>query len=196
MTEENDLEDINNNINQDEENPEEDEDYDEDIKINDYEGQDGDIDNSNKKIVSGEEDEDLFELNQDEDFEKKYTNQYHQNPKKEKSGYPILSFFEYSKIFSELAKYIADNKISVPESMIDEEEVLSGDVIRISRFWIKNRKRWPLPITIPRHLYKKKFEIIDPNKLPTEDELSFRDENDDTFRFDYNFRDKPYENSA
>lgn len=178
------------------EEEEEEEEYgDEDFVTDEYANQNEDIDNLNKSNQKGdEEDDNIVDINQVEEIEtvviKKDTN------KITTSGYPIISFIEHTKIYSTLCDYISKSQLEVPESMENEPEVLSGDTFRIARFWINNRRRWPIPLTIKRHIQGNIYEDVDPNNLMFMDEIGFKDDNDDTHLFYQNFHPEPYDNSC
>lgn len=168
---------------------------DDDEKIDDYAAQNDGIDNSAKNKTQNDdkgEDENL-EINQFEDFTTITTVSKNTN-KKRTSGYPIVSFTEEAKIFSSLVEYLSKTKIDVAPGLEKEEIYQSGDIFAISRFWIANRKKYPLPLGIDRHILGKTFEKIDPNKMVFVSDLYFHDENHDEHRFDWNFNDKPYKN--
>lgn len=112
-----------------------------------------------------------------------------------KSNIIKISKYEYSRLYGNLAQYLMESRFEVPPDLEREnpEIINSCDCFIISRFWIENRHKYPLPMALSRNLYLKTDEIVDVGKLKTEDELSFKDEEDDTYRFHYNFRDKPYE---
>lgn len=175
---------------------EENEDFDEDHNVNDYEGQDGDVDTSRKvKEVKNDDDEVLFDLNFIGDFEKKFTT-HHLHSKKKNSGYPIISSFEHAKLYGLLTEYIMLNKFSVPPGMETEEVVLSGDAFRIAMFWLRNRKTWPIPLELSKNLHGRFIEMVDPNKIETHEDLAFHDDDNDEYRFDFNFHDEPYDTAA
>lgn len=185
--------DVNNIDEPNEEINEENEDFDIDNDIDDYEGQDEDINNSGKKeIIKDDDDDVLFDLNDIDEFEKKFTTTNNQI-KKKSSGYPIISSNEYAKLYGLLTTYIVDNKISVPKDMEDLEIIKSSDAFRIAKYWLDNRKIWPIPMELEKHLYDKTIEMVNPNKLETHDDLSFHDDNNDEYRYDYNFHDEPYD---
>lgn len=169
--------------------------YDDDYEINEYENQDEDIDESFKKKVDKEEEDELFEIDQIQDFDTSMN--IYNNPKRKKtSGIIKMTDYEFAKLYGTFADYIMTSRLEIPPEMEDEEEVKSGDVYRIARFWINNRKKYPLNSKIERHLYGNVKERVDPTKLLTNEDLEFHDDNSDSYKFTYNFRDKPYENSA
>lgn len=175
---------------------EEDQDFDADVDVDDYAGQDGDVDNSRKiKEVKDDDDEVLFDLNDAGEFERKFTS-HHLQTRKKTSGYPIISSFEDAKLYGLLTEYIVTNKFSVPIGMEETEVVKSGDAFRIARFWITNRRTWAIPMELSKNLYGKTVEMVDPNKLESHDDLAFHDDNNDEYRFDYNFHDEPYDTAA
>jgi len=165
-------------------------------EINDYENQDEGIDLSAKTHKNEEEDEDEDIILEDKDYTIVPVKNKINIIKGKKSNIKKISKYEYSKIYGILTKYIVDSSINVPEEMLNEEEVKSGDAFRISRFWIENRKKYKLPLNLYRNLYLKVNETIELDSLLTESDLSFRDEESDHEKFWYNFRDKPYDISA
>jgi hypothetical protein len=188
-----------NNVNEpiDELNEEE-HDFDEDFVVDDYEGQnDGVINKINEedKEKKEKEDDDLFELNNANDFERKFTS-HHLQVLKKSSGYPIISSFEYTKLYGLITEYIVNNKFSVPKEMEELEVVKSGDAFRIAMFWLNNRKTWPIPMELMKNLHGRTVEMVDPNKLETHDDLAFHDDDNDEYRFDWNFHDEPYDTAA
>ena len=169
-----------------------DDDYDYDI--NEYENQDEDIDDSQKK-KSDKNDDENFDLDQIQEFDNSMN--IYNNPKRKKTtGIIKMTDYEFAKLYGTLADYIMTSRLEIPEEMENEEEVKSGDVFRIARFWINNRKKYPLNVKIERHLYGNIKEKVDPTKLLTNEDLEFNDDNTDSYKFVYNFRNKPYENSA
>lgn len=187
--------DINNIDEVNEETNEDNEDFDEDHDIDDYAGQDTDIDNSGKKNLEknkNDDNDDLFDLNDIDDFEKKY-NTNGTIVKKKTSGYPVISQAEEAKLYGLLTTYIIENKLSVPEGMKDEEIMQSGDAYRIARFWLDNRDKYPIDMKLSKNLYGKVVEMVDPNKLKTHHECGFHDDNNDEYRFAWNFRNEPYD---
>lgn len=120
---------------------------------------------------------------------------YKNKKRVKKSGIIKISKYEYSKLYGTLAISLMESKIDVPIELINENPhiIQTCDVFIISRFWINNRSRYALPMSLLRNLYHKTDETVDISKLKTDDDLSFKDEQDDTYRFDYNFREKPYD---
>lgn len=169
--------------------------YDEDYEINEYENQDQDIDESLKKKVEKDDEDELFDIDQIQDFDTSMN--IYNNPKRKKtSGIIKMSDYEFAKLYGTITDYIVTSRIEIPEEMEKEEEVKSGDAFRIARFWINNRKKYPLNAKIERQLYGNVKERVDPTKLLTNEDLEFNDDNTDSYKFVYNFRDKPYNNSA
>lgn len=169
---------------------------DDDDVIDDYANQDEEVDNSYKvKQVENNNDDvdvdaDFFdELTQVNNFTKTYA-------KKKISGYPIVSFIEHTKVYATLCDYISKSKIDVPPEMLDEEEVKTGDAFRISRFWITNRDKYPLPLGISRIVVGNNVENVNINNSLLMEDLDFHDDNNDEHRFHQNFNAKPYDNSC
>ncbi|MDR3597169.1 hypothetical protein [Clostridium sp.] len=184
-----------NNVDNNSENGDYDDNFDDDSDIDDHANQDADIDESSKKQVQKEEEDNLMDTDQDINFGPQ-TTIYNNLKRKKTSGILKISLPEYSRTYGTLTKYIMEGKIDIPEEMKEEEEVKSGDAFRIARFWIFNRHKYPLPLTLGRELYQKVVEYVDINKLVLEDELEFNDDNSDSYKFFYNYRDKPYDNGA
>lgn len=153
---------------------------------------DGIVDVSNKIIdTKNDEDETQFDLNTSDNYRDFYE-VFNNSKRKKKSNFPKFTKYEYSKLYGTLAQYIMFSNIKVPEEMKETYEVRTGDEFIIARYWIKNRKKYPLPTNLLRVLYLNVSETINPSNLYDEDDLSFKDDNDDTDRFYYNFRSSPY----
>jgi hypothetical protein len=181
---------------------EENEDFDIDHIIDDYEGQNTEIDNSAKiaaknNLIVEDDDEELMDLIQDDenDFEKKFTTNTSKNYKKQ-SGYNLISSFEYAKLYSLLTEYIVTSKISIPKEMENNDIVTSGDGFRIAKYWLDHRKEFPIPMDLVKKLHSNIIEYVNPNNLDTHDDLSFHDDFHDEHRFDFNFHDEPYDTAA
>lgn len=168
---------------------------DEDENIDDHEHQDEDIDKSGKiQVKKDDEDNDQnSEINQFDDLIHTVTTKKNINRRKV-SGYPIISFTEHTKLFSVLCDYLSKSKFDIHPGMEGEDEVLSGDIFRVARFWITNRHKWPLPLSISRHIVGNTFEKVDVNNMLFVEDLDFHDDNHDEYRFHYNFNAKPYGN--
>lgn len=170
---------------------------DEDVIINDYEGQDTELinDGDNEIDNDNDEDEDILDGMIDVDFVSTFTTNF--TPKyKRTSGISKLSKYEYSVLYGKLAQYIQQNKISIPNGLLEDNEIKSGDIFRISRRWIQRRNEFPIPISIQRMLFHGSMEKKNPADLKIDEDYDFKDENDDTYRFYYNFRKNPYDTSS
>ena len=177
--------------NNDDENEEYYELDDTDVVINEYD------DDEDHEAHNDDEDEDndLVEDIEQIDFEKSLFSVI--NPKfKKTSRISRMSKYEYCVLYGKLAEYIQQSKLYVPEGLLNDPEVLSGDIFRISRCWIKNRKEFPIPLNLDRILFGHNVEKINPSELETDDYYAFLDDEDDTDRFYYNFRDEHYDTSA
>lgn len=169
-----------------------------DVVVNDYEGQDADLgkdgeDGDNQNL--GEDDEELLEGMDEVDFVQTFTSDF--KPKyKRTSGIQKISKYEYAVLYGKLATYIQQSKITVPEGLLDDPEIKSGDIFRISRRWIQRRNEFPIPINLQRMLFPGNTEKQNPSDLKIDEDYAFKDDNDDSDRFHYNFRDKPYETSS
>ena len=169
---------------------------DEDELIDDHANQDEDIDKSWKVSEKKEEDDDqFFELNYLEDTVQ-ITSSKKSIPKRKTSGYPIISFTEHTKLYSILCDYLSKSKIDIPVEMENEEEVKSCDIYRIARFWIANRRKYNLPLTVERQITGNNIEKVDVNDAIFHDDLDFHDDNNDEYRFYYNFNSEPYNNAC
>lgn len=170
---------------------------DEDFDENEYENQDRDVDENAKIKNQGNEEDELetqFDISGDFDFEASmvHTGQY---KRKTSSNILRITKYEYAKAVGTLATYISESKIDVPDDMLNTQAVKSGNAIKIAFFWFNNRTKYPLPITIKRQIHNSYLEELDPAKLLTDDDLSFKDDNDNTdLLFERNFRSTNYEN--
>lgn len=170
---------------------------DEDFDENEYENQDRDVD-ENAKVKAQDNNEDetetQFDISGDFDFEASLAFAG-QHKRKTSSNITRITKYEYAKAVGTLATYISESRIDVPDEMLETPAVKSGNAIKIAFFWFDNRKQYPLPITLKRHLNNLVCEELDPTKLYTDHDLSFRDDNDNTdLLFSRNFRDRDYEN--
>lgn len=174
----------------------EDEYGDEDEDIDDHANQDEDIDKSAKIKTDKTDDEDpSSEINQFDDFEQPVILKKNANRKKV-SGYPIVSFIEHTRIYSVLCDYLSLSKFDIPSGMSNEEEVKSCDIFRVARFWIANRDKWPLPLGISRQVTVSTVENVNINNMMFMEDLDFHDDNNDEYRFHYNFNAQPYSNAC
>lgn len=185
-------------FNDDGENIEEFEEYgDEDEKIDDHEGYDKDIEKSDRIVLNKENDDDPnHQINQFDDLITTTTIPKKNINQRKISGYPIISFIEHTKLYSILCDYLSNSKLEIHPGMETEEEVLSGDIFRIARLWIANRDKWPLPLGIDRHILGNTFEKVDINTMLLVEDLDFHDDNNDEYRFHYNFNLTPYGNAC
>lgn len=166
--------------------------------IDEYAAQNEDLkafetEEANDKFMDDDDDEDpLNDMSVDKESDN-IADIYKNTKRKKKSGIIKMSKYEYAKLYGSLAYNLINSVIELPPEMEKEDIVETGDCFSISRFWIANRHKYPIPLSILRNLYLKTNEVVDPAKLLIDDDLSFKDDNDDTERFNYNFRDKPYE---
>ena len=167
-----------------------DEDYDSDNDEIAYET--GVITKSLDQKTTDEEDDTLFGIDTSDNYED-FLGVLKNSKRKRKSNFHKMTQYEYTKLYGILAQHIMDSNIKLPEEILDTYEVKTGVVFIISRFWIKNRNLYPLPTNLVRLLYSNVTEIVNPSSLIMEEDLDFKDENDDTERFYYNFRKGPYE---
>lgn len=144
------------------------------------------------KVVENKDEEPIFDINSNENKEE-YISQFFNPKRKKNSNFPKMTKYEYSKLYGTLADYVMNSNIKVPEEMKSSYAVRTGDPFIISRYWIENRTIYPLPTHLVRCLYTKITETVNPSSLILEDDLSFKDDHDDTERFHYNFRDGPYQ---
>ena len=169
-----------------------------DVIVDDYANQDSDliINGDNDEIENdNEEDEDILDGIIEVDFVSTFTTNF--IPKyKHTSGINKLSKYEYSVLYGKLAQYIQQSKITVPEGLLEDPEIKSGDIFRISRRWIQLRNDFPIPINLQRMLFPGNIEKKNPSDLKIDEDYDFKDDHDDTYRFYYNFRDKHYDTSS
>lgn len=184
-------------INDDGDYDQDEDDFDDtDIQVDDHENQDEDFDKSGKTKEEKPLDEDLIDdINNFEELVTTTTLTKGKGRRKV-SGYPIISFTEYVALYSNLCDYISKSKIEIPPEMADEEEVKSCDIYRTARFWIRNRSKYPIPLGISRHILGNTYENVDVNKSILFEELDFHDDNNDEYRFDFNFNKTNYNNSS
>lgn len=171
--------------------------HDDDLDIDDYpdmkEGIDESLKESKEEIID-DDNSDVFNFDNDfssEDIIKKNLYQV-----KRTTNFQKMTFYEMSKLIGELAHYITENKILCHSDLENHTEVISGDPIRIARCMIENRKKYPLPITIIRKINNTICEKLNPSTMISEEDLDFKDDGDDSEKFYYNFRSKPYKNAA
>lgn len=169
-----------------------------DVIVNDYEGQDEDLnvngDNGDNDEIN-EEDNDILDGIVEVDFEQKFTTDL--NPKyKRTSGIKKVSRYEYSVLNGKLAQYIQQSKITVSEGLLEDPEIKSGDVLRMSRRWIQRREEFPIPINFQRMLFPGNIEKQNPSNLKIDEDFDFNDDHHDTHRFYYNFRKEHYDTSS
>lgn len=171
--------------------------FDQDFNVDDYAAQDEEINAIEGKQADNEEEDENDILDDTPEIEFEQSMQVVFNPKlKRNTRIARMSKYEYSAIYGKLAEYIATSKLSVPDGLLENPEVLSGDTFRIARCWIENRKQFPIPLEVDRKLFANISEKISINNLRTDDYYEFDDDNTDKHRFYYNFRNEPYDNSA
>ena len=145
--------------------------------------------------MNNEDDEELLDGMEEIDFVQNFTTNL--IPKyKRTSGVEKVSKYEYSVLYGKLAQYIQQSKITIPDGLLEDPEIKSGDLFRISRRWIQRRKEFPIPINFQRMLFPGNMEKKNPADLKIDEDFDFKDDHDDTYRFYYNFRDKPYDVSS
>jgi hypothetical protein len=170
---------------------------DEDYKIDDYDNQNREIDDTQKeKEQTSNDDDNIMEFAEQINFEdlQKNTNYI---IKKRKSNIEKISKYEESTLIGKIATFIEDSKLDVPEQMLDEEIMASGNAIKIAFFWYNNRQKYPIPLSLKRSLNAFIKEEVDPNKLKNDDDYFFEDDYDDTnLLFHQNFRPEPYQNNV
>jgi len=178
---------------EDEENFDEQDYDDEDVVIDDYEGQNRDINDFAKDDNDEDEDEDetLFDINEEQHVDQIYSNV------KRKSNIKKMSKYEHTHLIGTLATYISDSKISVPDEMKHESVVSTGSAVKIAFFWVENRKKYNIPIELKRQITNTIVEIIKPDLMIIDEDFDFKDDFDDTAsRFHQNFRENPYDNDV
>lgn len=181
---------IENNSDNEEEQDFGDEDYDSENDENAYDL--GVVPKKEEGIKNNDDEDTLFGIDTSDNYED-YFGILNNSRRKKKSNFKKITIYEYSKLYGTLAQHIMNSEIKLPEKMLDTYEVKTGDVFIISRFWINNRHIYPLPTNLIRLLYSNVTEIVNPSTLLLDNDLDFKDENDDTERFYYNFRSGPYE---
>lgn len=171
--------------------------FDQDYYVDDYAGQDAEINDIEGKQGDKEEEDENDILEETPEIEFEQTMQSVFNPKiKRTSRIARMSKYEYSAIYGKLSEYISTSKLSIPDGLLEHPEVLSGDAFRIARCWIENRKQFPIPLEVDRKLFGNVNEKISINDLRTDEYYEFDDDNTDKHRFHYNFRAEPYNNCA
>lgn len=191
------MEDDNEHYNGDEGEQEEEDIGDEDFVVNDYAGEDGDEADEADEGNSGinEEDEDIFDGIVEIDFVQTSITNF--VPKhKRTSGITKLTKYEYSVLYGKIAQYIQQGKLTIPEGLLKDPEINSGDVFRMSRRWIQMRTQFPIPFDFQRMLFPGNVEKQNPSNLKTDEDFDFKDDHDDTERFYYNFRSENYDTSS
>lgn len=165
---------------------------DEDEKYDDYANQDEDIDKTGKQKEEKTEIEDIpIDMDNFDDLTRPSTSSSVLS-KRKTSGYPIVSFIEHTKLYAVLCEYLSQSKIDIPPEIMDSPEIMSGDIFRAARYWISVRDKFPIPLSIDRHIVGSTHEIVDINKSIFMEDLDFHDDNNDEYRFHYNFNSKPY----
>uniref|UniRef100_A0A6C0BDG8 Uncharacterized protein n=1 Tax=viral metagenome TaxID=1070528 RepID=A0A6C0BDG8_9ZZZZ len=172
---------------------------DDDVSIDEYKGQDFDIQDLSKikeRTEDDGEDDLMFDLDETIDFETSLNYSIY-SKKKTKSNISKITKYEFSKLVGNLSQYIADSKIDIPDDMTDEKIIETGDAIKIALFWVENRKKYKIPLSIKRTICNGVVEELDPSTLEIDDDYHFTDDNDVTSeRFYQNFREKPYLNNS
>lgn len=82
--------------------------------------------------------------------------------KKQTSNYPNMTIFEYTTMCSTLATLIENDKVTVPQEIIDTDPYGSSAKLAIN--WGANYKKYPVPVDIIRN-YNGSYVKINPSKL-------------------------------